>query len=76
LQGEIDNPKYLVGVVYEEGKARYICYALAADNPDTPPEEIKSVCSFVPASVFDERKGFFVIFQSATSGECIKPAKC
>ena len=76
LQGSAEEPKYLVGVLYEDGKARYICYALAAENPHTPPEEIKSVCTFVPVSPFMEEKGFFVIFQSAASGECIKPQKC
>lgn len=72
IKGTETNPQYLVGVLYEDGKARYICYALAADNPDCPPKEIKSVCTFVPLSAF-ENKGFFVIFQSATSGECVKP---
>ena len=76
IKGDADAPQYLVGVLYEDGKARYICYALAAQNPDMPPEEIKSVCTFVPISPFEETSGFFVIFQSAASGECIKPQKC
>ncbi len=76
IQGSTDAPQYLVGVLYEDGKARYICYALAAQNPDMPPEEIKSVCSFVPVSPFEGANGYFVIFQSAASGECIKPQKC
>jgi len=75
VKGEEDNPQYLVGIVYNGGKARYICYALATETPETPPEEIKDVCAFVPRSPFEEGKGFFVIFQSASSGECIKPVK-
>ncbi len=75
IRGDEDDPKYLVGVVYDEGKARYICYALAAENKDEPPEEIKDVCTFVPSTPFDENKGFFVIFQSASTGECIKPLR-
>lgn len=75
VKGEENNPQYLVGIVYNGGKARYICYALATDSPLSPPDEIKDVCSFVPVSPFDERKGFFVIFQSASSGECIKPVR-
>lgn len=73
VKGEEKAPQYLVGVLYEDGKARYICYALAAQNPDSPPDEIKSVCSFVPTTPFEDSVGFFVIFQSAVSGECIKP---
>lgn len=76
IKGEESAPQYLVGVLYEDGKAKYICYALAADDPDTPPEEIKEVCTFVPSTPYREDKGFFVIFQSASSGECIKPQKC
>lgn len=75
IRGDEENPKYLVGVVYDDGKAKYICYALATENKDNPPEEIKDVCTFVPSTPFDENKGFFVIFQSASTGECIKPLR-
>ncbi len=75
VKGTAENPQYLVGVVYDEGKAKYICYALAAENKDAPPNEIKDVCAFVPATPYADDKGFFVLFQSATSGECIKPRR-
>lgn len=75
VKGDAKDPQYLVGVIYEDGKAKYICYALAATDKDSPPDEIKNVCTFVPASVFDDDRGFFVIFQSAATGECIKPER-
>lgn len=75
IKGEANAPQYLVGVLYEDGKATHICYALAAQDRHNPPEEIKDVCSFVPSSIFNETQGFFVIFQSAASGECVKPAQ-
>ena len=75
LRGTAKQPQYLVGVLYDDGKAKYICYALAAENKDTPPEEIKNVCAFVPSSVFKDKEGFFVIFQSAATGECVKPER-
>ena len=75
VKGEENAPEYLVGVIYDDGKAKYICYALFAENKDVPPEEIKDACTFVPVSAFAGDKGFFVIFQSATTGECIKPQK-
>lgn len=68
-----DAPEYLVGVVYEDWKAKYICYAIPAENGETPPDEIKDVCTFVPHSAFQNGAGFFIIFQSASSGECIRP---
>ena len=73
IKGTAKDPQYLVGILYEDGRAQYICYALATDDKNDPPEEIKNVCTFVPFSVFDTAHGFFVIFQSAASGECIKP---
>lgn len=73
VKGDEENPQYLVGVVYDDGKAKYICYALATQDKTNPPQEIAKVCSFVPLSPYDDDKGFFVIFQSAATGECIKP---
>ena len=73
VKGTAKDPQYLVGVLYEDGKAKYICYALATTDKENPPAEIKSVCSFVPVSALSDSVGFFVIFQSATGGECIKP---
>ena len=75
IRGEEAAPQYLVGVLYEDGKATYICYALRAQDKSNPPEEIKGVCTFVPSSVFNDEQGFFVIFQSASSGECVKPSQ-
>ena len=75
VKGEESAPEYLVGVIYDDGKAKYICYALKAENKDAPPKEIKEACSFVPATVFNDSEGYFVIFQSATTGECIKPER-
>ena len=73
VKGEENAPEYLVGIIYEEWRAKYICYALPAENAEVPPDEIKDVCTFVPLSVFTDKAGFFVIFQSAESGECIRP---
>ena len=73
VKGEESSPEYLVGVIYENWRAKYICYALPAENAEVPPDEIKDVCTFVPLSAFTDKAGFFVIFQSAESGECIRP---
>ena len=73
LKGTAKEPQYLVGVLYDDGRARYVCYALAAQDKNNPPDEIKNVCTFVPSTLFKDTEGFFVIFQSAASGECIKP---
>jgi len=73
VKGTAKAPQYLVGVLKEDGRVLYICYALAAEDKTAPPDEIKNVCAFVPANVYDDTQGFFVIFQSAASGECVRP---
>lgn len=73
IKGTEEDPKYLVGVLYEDGRAKFVCYALYAEDRENPPDEIKGVCTFVPVSALGEEKGFFLLFQSASSGECIRP---
>ena len=73
IKGTAKDPQYLVGILRKDGKVLYICYALWAEDRNNPPSEIKNVCTFVPTDVYDESRGFFVIFQSATSGECVSP---
>ena len=73
VKGTAKEPEYLVGVLKKDGKVLYICYALRAEDRNHPPSEIKNVCAFVPTSVYEDTRGFFVIFQSAASGECVAP---
>lgn len=68
-----EGKHYLVGVIFEELKAKYICYAIPTKNRSEPPEEIKEICVFIPSSLFNDDEGFFVIFQSPQTGECIRP---
>lgn len=68
VKGDKKRPLCLVGVVYEELKPKYICYAIPAENKNAPPQEIKDACVFVPKSPYDTSKGFFVIFQNAATG--------
>ncbi len=74
VKGNSKNPEYLVGVLKRDGRAHYICYALRAEDKDSPPDEIKNVCAFVPVSPYDDT-GYFVIFQSAATGECCRPER-
>lgn len=75
VYGEEGAPQYLVGVLYEDGAANHICYALSAKQTEAPPKEIENVCVFVPVSALQNADGFYVIFQSAASGECVRPDK-
>ena len=63
---------YVVGVIYEDGEERYICYGVPAKYSKTPPKELDGFCSFIPLSVFDMfGAGYWIMFQDADSGKCV-----
>ena len=65
---------YVVGVINENEKEKYICYGVPAKYSAKPPKELKGFCSFVPLSYFDMKgDGYWMMFQSAITGECVKP---
>ncbi len=65
---------YIVGVIKENSKEKYICYGVPAVYSKTPPKELKGYCTFIPLSIFDlSGEGFWMMFQDAETGECIKP---
>ena len=64
---------YVVGVIKENDEEKYICYGVPATYSPTPPKELKGYCSFIPLSVFALKgEGYWMIFQDAITGECIK----
>ena len=69
VKGEADTPQELVGLIYESGLVKYICYAVPAR--EETPQEIKDTAYFGPASPFTPDIGFFVLYQSAATGETI-----
>ena len=65
-----DDKFYVVGVVKEQGKEKYICYGVPSAYRETPPKELAGYCSFVPLSVFDLKgDGYFMMFQDAFTGK-------
>ena len=70
------NKYYTVGVICDEKKPRYICYGVPAESRGDPPDALKGYCSFLPLSVFNlSGKGYWMMFQDAETGECIKIAQ-
>ena len=64
---------YVVGVIKENGKEKYICYGIPSAYRETPPKELAGYCSFVPLSIFDLKgDGYFMMFQDAFTGKCVK----
>lgn len=69
---------YVVGLIKEDGAEKYICYGVPGEYSPTPPDALKDCSTFIPTSIFDiTGNGFWMIFQDAVTGECIKPvANC
>lgn len=68
-----DNLYYIVGVIKEKGREKYVCYGVPSTYSPTPPKELNGFCSFIPRSVFDLKgEGFWMMFQDAVSGKCVE----
>ena len=68
------NNFYVVGVIKENRKEKYICYGVPDKYSPTPPKELKGYCTFIPLSVFDlSGDGYWMMFQDAVTGDCVKP---
>lgn len=60
----------LLGIVYSEGLPRYLCVAAPKESAS---DEMKEQGVFVPSSHFSDDEGYIVVFQSADTGDYIKP---
>lgn len=63
----VKTEQALLGVVYAEGLPRYLCVALK----DPPPDEAKAASVFVPAGLYNDNDGYYVVFQDADTGEYV-----
>lgn len=67
-----DNKYYVFGIINTEGSPRYICYGVPAEQSYSPPESMKGLASFVPASADDSERGYWVMYQDAATGASLK----
>ncbi len=64
---------YVVGLIKENGKEKYICYGVPSRYTPEPPDTLVGFCSFIPLSVFDLKgDGYWMMFQDAITGDCVK----
>ena len=61
----------LLGIVYEEGAPKYLCVAAEGSREAGPPAALAEHAMFVPETPFSDTVGFFVVFQSADTGEYV-----
>lgn len=69
----VGEREFSFGIVKSGDKIKYVCYGVKGEYAKTPPEKLKGIASFVPKSIYDDTgDGYWVIFQDAETGECIK----
>lgn len=67
---------YVVGVVKECEKEKYICYGVPEKYSLEPPKALKGCATFIPLSIFDLKgDGYWMMFQDAVTGDCIRLKK-
>ena len=65
-----EGKHYVFGVIFGSGKARYICYGVPSQNPESPPPSLQN-CSFIPTYT-EGNAGYWVMYQDAKTGASIK----
>lgn len=63
-----ENKFYVFGVLRVEGKPRYICYGVPANNGDNPPPSLKDCASYVPT----DSGGYWMTYQDASTGVSVQ----
>ena len=68
----IDDP-YIMGIISDDGKPKYLCYGVVQEKKQSPPIEIADSSQWVPFDVTNEfGSGVWIMYQSADNGETIK----
>ena len=63
---------YVFGIIYQNKTPQYICYGVPTNNSRRPPESMKGLASFIPASADGGNEGFWVMYQDAATGASVK----
>lgn len=61
-----DGKHYAFGVLYVEGKPRYICYGVPSTDGTAPPKSLKGLSSFIPCG--EGGAGYWIMYQDAQTG--------
>lgn len=67
-----DDKFYVFGVIHDGGKPQYICYGVPTEENARPPESMQGLASFIPSSLENTDKGFWVMYQDANTGASLK----
>lgn len=63
---------YVLGLIYEDDTIKYIAYGLPAENSTKPPKDLQEYAQWLPLdSSNPQLEGYWLVYQSADSGESI-----
>ena len=63
---------YVFGIIYNKNTPQYICYGVPTKTNKRPPESLKGLATFIPASADGGSEGFWVMYQDAATGASVK----
>ncbi|MDY2695749.1 MAG: hypothetical protein SOV27_01135 [Eubacteriales bacterium] len=64
---------YVVGLMYEDDKIKYVCYGVPSTYSDEPPTDLKGFAQWLPIdSEKSEGFGYWLTYQDADTGENVK----
>jgi len=72
---DTEDGYYVVGLLFDEDEPSYICYGVPEyqkDGSAKAPAELENMCVWLPTRSEESIAGFWMIYQSAKTGEIIK----
>lgn len=73
IEDEYENNTYVIGVIYENSKIKYLAYGVPAKYNTPAPKELGSNYQWIPIDFNDPMTdGYYVLYQDAVDGSIIK----
>lgn len=73
IEDEYENNTYIIGVIYEKEKIKYLAYGVPAKYNTPAPKELGTNYQWIPIDLNDPMTdGYYVLYQDAIDGSIIK----
>ena len=70
---ESNGEYYVVGIIYENDKAKYVCYGIPGIWSESAPDDLKGFTKWVPLDTDKPKEyGYWISYQDAESGDNIE----
>lgn len=67
-----DGKFYVVGLIYEDGQIKYVCYGVPGVWSETPPADFNEKAQWLPTSLdAPQGAGYWITYQDAFDGELV-----